>query len=80
MGRKQTPWRMPSVRRARTRQVPRRLATSTTAPSLMPRLAASTGCSSQKGFGSVRLSLPTRPLRVWVCHWSRMRPVVRMSG
>ncbi len=45
----------------------------------MPRRAASRGCSARRGPAAWVIRCGTRPVRVIVCHWSRMRPVLRVS-
>ena len=44
--------------------------------SLSPSFAASSGCTSTNGSGRCAPSRGLRPVRVMVCHWSRMRPVL----
>ena len=45
-----------------------------------PAASASSGCTSTNGSGRWAASRGLMPVRVIVCHWSRMRPVLRRSG
>ncbi len=74
------PRAMPPLMRTRATTLPQREPTRASAPSRTPASRASCGCRSTNGSGTWSASLGARPVRVMVCHWSRTRPVLRMSG
>ncbi len=71
-------WR--SVISARKMALPYWFSTSTNDASVMPSFAASAGWISQKGSARCCDRRGLCPVRVMVCHWSRMRPVLRVKG
>jgi hypothetical protein len=69
-------------RRARTRATiaPQALEMRASSPSRTPYSSASCGCMSMKDSAMWSASVAALPVRVMVCHWSRTRPVLRISG
>ena len=70
----------PSLTTTLSTQAPCGVETRAKPPSARPATAASRGCTSTNGSGRCVASRALMPVRVIVCHWSRMRPVLSRNG
>ena len=77
IGAKTVPGATRSVTSARSTARRPPAARATRSAGAMPRAAASAGWISANGSAMCWLRRGARPVRVIVCHWSRMRPVLR---
>ena len=80
IGANTSPGRWSSLMRTRQMVLPCVLSTHASMPSPSEWRTASAGWMARNGSGSPAISRGALPVRVIVCHWSRMRPVLSTSG